>query len=292
MKVTESIAFPSLYQAADKASINFQKKHYRSHIWHMIALISASAVSAFVSDTIPGAIAIVAVFLASLGLVLYQKFTRNESLWYNSRAVAESIKTRTWRWMMCAHPYSHGFDESQAIELFIADLKDILQKNMKIASEIQIDRANTVAITDVMKQVRRLPVNDRLTVYRENRVSSQAEWYRTKAKSNKDAAQTWFFITIALHVFALICMLYKISNLSTYIPIGVLTTMASAAMSWTQSKKFNELSAAYSLTSHEIILINGECTSIEQEDSLSDYILSTESAFSREHTQWIARRVN
>ena len=40
------------------------------------------------------------------------------------------------------------------------------------------------------------------------------------------------------------------------------------------------------LTSHEIVLIRGEAVDIVTDEHLSDYVVSTESAFSREHTQW------
>ena len=65
---------------------------------------------------------------------------------------------------------------------------------------------------------------------------------------------------------------------------------ASAVLSWLQAKKHRELSTSYSLAAHEIVLIKGEVVSIQTESNLSDFVMNSENAFSREHTQWAARK--
>ena len=66
--------------------------------------------------------------------------------------------------------------------------------------------------------------------------------------------------------------------------------VASSILTWLQAKKHNELSSSYSLTAHEIILIKSEVNRIENEIDFSEYIMNCENAFSREHTQWFARK--
>ncbi|WP_208609325.1 hypothetical protein [Flavobacterium xinjiangense] len=44
------------------------------------------------------------------------------------------------------------------------------------------------------------------------------------------------------------------------------------------------------MTAHEIILIKSESTIINSEKEFSEYIMNCENAFSREHTQWFARK--
>ncbi len=74
------------------------------------------------------------------------------------------------------------------------------------------------------------------------------------------------------------------------LPIEVLAVAASSILTWLQAKKHNELSSSYSLTAHEIILIKSETSRIESEEDFSEYIINCENAFSREHTQWFARK--
>ena len=65
---------------------------------------------------------------------------------------------------------------------------------------------------------------------------------------------------------------------------------ASSVLTWLQAKKHNEQSASYALAAHEISLVSGEAVGISSEMDLSDYVVNAETAFSREHTQWAARK--
>lgn len=61
-------------------------------------------------------------------------------------------------------------------------------------------------------------------------------------------------------------------------------------LTWLQAKKHNELNSSYSLAAHEIVLIKSEAELVDSDKALSNFVVSSESAFSREHTQWTARK--
>jgi len=75
-----------------------------------------------------------------------------------------------------------------------------------------------------------------------------------------------------------------------YLPVDVIIALASSLLSWIQAKRFTELSASYALTAHEIGFINEQIATINSEDDFSKFVGDAENAFSREHTQWAARR--
>ncbi|EBB1220390.1 SLATT domain-containing protein [Salmonella enterica] len=75
------------------------------------------------------------------------------------------------------------------------------------------------------------------------------------------------------------------------LPTELITTIISALIGWVQIKKYNELSASYALTAHEIGLVKEQSYYISGEKDFLDFIRDAETAFSREHTQWQARRV-
>lgn len=75
-----------------------------------------------------------------------------------------------------------------------------------------------------------------------------------------------------------------------WLPTEALAVAASSALGWMQIKRFNELATAYSLTSHEIGIIKSKFKSVNSAEELSKFVEDAESAFSREHTQWAARR--
>ncbi|MBD3699151.1 SLATT domain-containing protein [Enterobacter hormaechei] len=72
--------------------------------------------------------------------------------------------------------------------------------------------------------------------------------------------------------------------------MSILTTIASSLVGWIQ-KRYSELSASYILTAHEIGVIKEQASYVSSESDFSSFIRDAETAFSREHTQWIARRV-
>ncbi|MBC8739408.1 SLATT domain-containing protein [Paraburkholderia sp. UCT31] len=65
---------------------------------------------------------------------------------------------------------------------------------------------------------------------------------------------------------------------------------AASVMAWIQTKRFQELAASYTLTAHEIGLLRIALPTPPAEDKFSVYVGDAENAFSREHTQWQARR--
>ena len=94
-----------------------------------------------------------------------------------------------------------------------------------------------------------------------------------------------------LHAIAIFLLLIKIKLPSTQLPVEeVVAVCASSVLSWLQTKKHQELSASYALTAQETSLIRGEASYVNSEDSLSNFVIDSENAFSREHTQWFARK--
>ncbi|RWI72075.1 MAG: SLATT domain-containing protein [Mesorhizobium sp.] len=75
-------------------------------------------------------------------------------------------------------------------------------------------------------------------------------------------------------------------------PTEPLIVIAASLIGWTQIKKFNELASAYTLTAHEIGLTADLITDANSDEAFSAAVNEAELAFSREHTQWVARQNN
>lgn len=281
--------FPGLYQAANADSLKAQRSYFNI-LGCFLCLLILGAIANLFSDVSSASNLITALFLlCSLLLSGSLAWKRFERTWYSARAVAESVKTRTWRYMMRGKPYDVSND--RANELFLSDLKEILSNNSEVTKEMCDESASQDAISSRMEQIRALPVDERLSFYLANRVSEQGRWYHQKAKINKAEGNRWFFIVVGLNASAILCALLRIQFVGwTYIPTAVMTVGAASAMSWLQAKRFSELSTSYALTAHEINITRARGSSIQSELDLSQYVIDTENAFSREHTQWAARR--
>lgn len=286
----DSSELPGLYQSANQASLEAQRHYFDGLKWYLILLATAALVSYLRPSDIIGALLSAILFLVTLGILVYIRVKRPDDIWYNGRAVAESVKTISWRWMMKAEPYEDCNNPEIVSRSFISDLKRILDQNRSLSHALNSGSAVSEPISTKMMEIRSLPIMDRLVFYVENRIQDQANWYWHKSIFNKRRAKQWFWVSVTLHSAAIFMLLYKIKDPSLLLPIEVVATVASAVLTWLQAKKHNELNSAYALTAHEIVLIKGESTSVLTEAQLSEYVINSESAFSREHTQWVARK--
>ncbi|ENA1795677.1 DUF4231 domain-containing protein [Flavobacterium psychrophilum] len=291
MKI-EDKDLPGLYQSADTASIKEQKKFFNGITWYLILLIVAALFSFFANDYPNPIFKIIStiLFLLTLFIIIWLKVNRPDDIWYNGRAVAESVKTRSWRWMMRAEPYVDCENVEIMRKHFINDLKTILKQNESLIGKLGISASVEDPISEIMIKARKLNLTERFDLYRQERITNQALWYTKKAKFNKSKAEFWFWTTVVLHTSAIILLLYNIYEPALKLPIELIAVAASSVFTWLQSKKHNELSSSYSLTAHEIVLIKSEITRIETDAEFSEYIMNCENAFSREHTQWFARK--
>lgn len=283
---------PGLFQSADAASVKEQKKFFNGIFWYLTLLIVA-ALFAFFADDYPNPIFKIVstvLFLLTLFIMIWLRVSRPDDIWYNGRAVAESVKTRTWRWMMRAEPYLDCENIEIVRKHFVNDLKTILKQNESLIGKLGITASVEDPISEKMITIRKLSLTDRFEFYRQARITNQALWYTKKSKFNKDRAERWFWTTVSLHGIAILFLLYNIYDPKAKLPIEVIAVAASSVLTWLQSRKHNELSSSYSLTAHEIVLIKSETNRIETEEDLSEYIMNCENAFSREHTQWFARK--
>lgn len=283
--------FPALYKSADSASLKAQSAYFNALKCYLILLIIAALVSFSYPANVYAAIASASLFLITLGILIWLKVQKPEDTWYNGRAVAESVKTRTWRWMMKAEPYESDGPNEQVQKEFLNDLKAILNQNRSLSHELEWTPDLGEAISGAMIDIRSLPWEKRLEVYVSERIDNQSHWYSKKSQLNKRLSKQWFVVSIVLHSLAILLLLYRIKEPSASLPIEVVATAASAVLTWVQAKKHNELNSSYALAAHEIVLIKGESVSVTEENHLSEFIINSESAFSREHTQWVARKI-
>lgn len=287
--VTDEI-MPGLYQASNQASIESQRLFYGGLFIYLVLLILAALVSYWSANSKIGTLSSALLFLGTLGILVGLRVKRPDETWYNGRAVAESVRTRAWRWMMRAEPYFDA-DKSEIVKKeFVSDLKQILLQNRNISGALGHDKYLKEPISEEMSAVRAMSVIDRLAIYLNDRVINQSNWYSKKAVSNKKRAFFWFWVSIVLHVVAIVMLLLRVQDPALNLPIEVVATAAGAVLTWLQAKKHNELASSYSLAAHEITLIRGEAVEIDSDERLSDYVVSAEAAFSREHTQWVARK--
>jgi len=281
--------YPALYLAADAASLDAQGTYTRYVASVLVLLVAAATASLFSGDSQWLAILSALLFVVTLILSILLAVKRYDKTWYNGRAVAESIKTRTWRYMMRAKPYDESNEISRA--LFLNDLKQILNQNRDLCQHLPETYVNSEQITSIMESIRGSPLEDRMKIYQTQRIDEQRTWYIKKAGYNRRMSKRWFLSMCAFQLMALISVLVRIAHSSwDKLPTEVLAVAAAAVLSWMQVKRFQELSTSYNFTAQEIGIVKGALQDITDEGHFSSFVGDAENAFSREHTQWLARR--
>ena len=280
--------FPALYRSADKLSLDSQKHFFCILMIHLVVLIAAAVLSAVnITEKLVYVLQLLAL-IAALGCSVYLWGVRPDRYWYAGRAVAESVKTITWRYVSRAEPFQT--EDMIAKNDFKQSLRMIFEQNQDVCSKL-IDYANQEQFTVVMQEMRSSSLDNRKNNYCEKRIRDQREWYAKKAAFNKKKANLFFWGLIIANFIGVVLAILKVAEINPiYLPVDVIIALAASLLSWIQAKRFTELSASYALTAHEIGFINEQIATINSEDDFSKFVGDAENAFSREHTQCAARR--
>ncbi|MEY9362839.1 hypothetical protein ABH994_005560 [Bradyrhizobium yuanmingense] len=281
--------YPALFLDADNASNRYQAKFLRLIRGEYLTLFFAAVFSMSFLNGVVYYLIYAGVFVVGLVILITRAQSKPEQWWYRCRALAESVKTLTWRYMMHATPF--GADDTQAKKAFRDHLHVLFRENIETARQITNDWSGNDQITQTMENVRAQSRQDRIAYYLKHRVEDQRGWYKQKSSTNRICAQRWVWASGFCYVIAGSMALSRIALPNwPYWPIEPLIVIAASIVGWMQIKKFNELAAAYTVAAHEIGLIRPMADDVTNDDHFSEFVNDAEKAFSREHTLWIARQ--
>jgi hypothetical protein len=236
-------------------------------------------------DKINGYILLIGCFMSVLLM-----YIQPEKAWYIGRAVAESIKTLSWRFIMKSEPFE-GSNEEETETLFINRCADITRAAMeKDQFSPKGNCYHNNFITDKMKSIRSLAFVERKSVYATERIDNQLQWYNSKSLVNKRKG-TIFTIILASCQF--IAASYLLFFGAKFLDINISVIMifiATSCVSILELNKFKELSRSYAFTGFELNTIRNRFGTINEENELNAFVEEAEQAISREHTMWLARR--
>lgn len=286
-----TLTFPALYNAANAASMSAQDRY----LWlirgeYFVLFVASILAMDFSSDRVYLSL-YAGVFILGLALLLYRSATKPEQAWYKSRALAESVKTSTWRYAMRGQPYGSDDPDAKTRAEFRENLAEILRTNEFLGQETDSHSLADRLVTPEMDEVRALDWRERMAVYSENRINDQRTWYKNKADFNKKRARLWTAVGVVIYGTAIAIVIAKIARPEfDFWPEEPLTVLASALVGWVQIKKFRELASSYSITALEIGLIAERLAEVKDEAEFVDFVNEAEQGFSREHVQWVARQ--
>lgn len=287
--------FPNYFIAGDNASLLAQKKYVTYVRWDLVLMcISAAlAIYNYTSEDTKRFIYIFSglILLVAFMLSLIIKTKKYEDVWYRGRALAESAKTLTWRFITKSEYFEDYLSIEEVEKRFTERIKEIREEFKDINSSLKASDLSKAIITEKMLEVRGLDLQERKDFYIKNRIDNQIEWYTGKADTNKAKYESWFWAVIVMQFLAIVSVSFLIyyPN-SDFNLVGIFTTLSASFFSWLQLKKYQENKEAYNTAMSELNFIKQEAKFITLENDFAKFVLDSENAMSREHTMWLAQK--
>lgn len=291
----EDSDYPQLFQISDKGSKEAQKR-YLCLVKVELTVIILAAISSNINinylkfEKILYSATAIFLFFALIARI-FKELIGYDKQWFNCRAIAESVKSITWKYMIQAKPYQDSMTPEELDGKFIEDLKQIRAKKLAAAKKLGKQNITGSEITQKMRDVRNESFNERKSFYLEDRLENQKKWYSEKTKINKTKETSYFWISLSIEAVAVILAFLFLSIPSIKInPVGILITIVAVIIAWSQIKKHRELSQSYCLVAQELGQISSMYIHINNEEKLSNFVEETECVISKEHNLWLYRR--
>jgi hypothetical protein len=290
----DDAAYPALYRAANSASLKGQHNYTRLVRADLVCTIVAALLGA-ISSTLTSdaswwaAVALVCILVVAIGARTANRILRPERDWFDGRAVSESVKSATWKYVMRAEPYAG--QDSLSVRAFVADLGEILSERRDLRQDLRDLEAGAEQVTDEMNRIRSLVWAERRAVYLKDRVTDQHGWYRTKATQNRRDAAIWFWVGLTAQLCAVVASAARLALPGSINFVGLFLSFAAVALAWSQLRRHDELGRSYELAAQEL---SGATTLLRNatgsEAEFVELVAQTEGAISREHKMWAAKR--
>jgi hypothetical protein len=284
-------ALPSLFHAADRASLAAQRRFLVASRLRLGLLVVAAAAGAVPSgdtsanDEFAGTATVVALVGAILVEVWLQT-ARPERTWYDGRALAESAKTSAWRYAVGGAPFSAALDPETADRLLTAQLTALLRD----APASAIGLPHGEAISAAMRTFRNGDLDLRRSAYLCERIDEQTGWYARKARQNEVSAGRWRLGLLAVESVGVLAALGRVTGLVEFDLAGIVAALGAAFVAWVSLKQHESLARAYSYAANELALAATRLQAVRDEAEWSVEVDNAEEAISREHTMWRASR--
>ncbi|OYW95769.1 MAG: hypothetical protein B7Z23_02050 [Pseudomonadales bacterium 32-61-5] len=286
--MTTPMKYPALYAVADRASARQQSLYLGLVLAEYASLVMVAVLSVNMIADSRYIFAYGLLLALALAMLVLRSILKPERRWYQARALAESVKTTAWKFAMGARPFQEDADARQYMRQM---LQELLKANHSLGSQFDGKTSGGDQITSEMETIRTLSRSERLAIYMHDRVEDQLGWYSRESKANANTGRNFAIGLGGIYVAAFVIFLVRICQPAwIYVHPDPIILLGASALGWMQIKRFNELGASYALTANEIGILKSRAPEIVDDEALSLFIDDAEEAFSREHTQWLARR--
>lgn len=285
-------ALSASFAAADKLAIERQHAH---NFWlrnELLALVLAGLATALPPSWLPSGTPANLLASVFLGVMLFALIARawrwakrHQQIWFQARAIAESIKREAWLFMMQAG----GYGETNARHRFSDALAEYHQSNVDLFGQLPLDQGTGGEISRDMAKVHGSNLGARQAVYDTHRFKDQIAYYTRRAEEHKSQAHNWGIGALAFEFLALLLAVVALFQATGIGYIGFLTTAAAAAVAWVQARDGERLARSYRMVAHDLNRLAAKYGGELDEGEFRRFVEDVERTLSREHTYWRSR---
>lgn len=192
--------YPGFFKSVDGASNTFQGKYLLLIRGEYLLLILASVVSLRMFEGATAYLIFAAVLVMAMAALLTRMLSKPEQNWYKCRALAESVKTMSWRYIMRAEPFHEDGALADPRNRFRDHLQELFTHNRQTIEKMEADQSADDQITAEMDRIRSLDLPGRIGYYSAMRVGDQRNWYADKARWNQTRTKRWSITVVLTYV--------------------------------------------------------------------------------------------
>jgi hypothetical protein len=298
-----------------------------------LGLKVAATVGSSLTTTVPPVVqvwlAIIsgALLPAAIGAQIWRSWAALDRAWFDGRAVRESTKTLTWRYMTGVERF---VDDARADQLYEDAFEQVVRSSPIVCwwlvqtpgRRSLMRRSCEVAWTDVLAMARRLirptgsssvsssildpSVAPMMRITQEMRDMRKADWqaqcstyvakrlndqiayYDDNVQTNRTWKRRMTLAAMIAQVLAIVAVALRVWEPNWNLT-GVFTTLVASCVAWAQARRFHDLILSYAVARDELKEIKARTSSSQTEDDFRVMVVDGENAISREHTMWIAK---
>lgn len=282
------IDLPGIHDDANDESGRGQTRYVRLSAVRLTALLLGAifgtlswSVYSFDASGLLLLLAFVIAAFAELALIRLQP----ERNWYAGRAVAESVKTLSWRFAVQGEPFGPQLDQAAAEALLRSRVGEVLRRGQ---DRITI-RGGAAVVTPSMIDLRRQDLETRRRTYLVHRTEDQRAWYSSNARKNERRATALRYGLLFGELIAVVIAAVTLGRSATIDFAGIVAALVAAGAAWLTLRQYSQLTSAYRIAAGELAIQARVLETVVDSD-WPQAVADAEEAISREHTMWLASR--
>ena len=288
--LSSKVVYPQLRDSADLASAAAQRRFLLLNRVQLTLLSVVAFVSGLSFETHShqraAAWSVCAFMFVTLAVSTSLRVGKFDDRWFRCRAFAENFKSIVWRYVMS----SHDTEDVSAIT-YLDELQQLKERLPDLQREFALYSGSGNLITDWMRISQALTITEKVKLYRELRLEDQVTWYASKAKQNSQLETRWFWTIFCVEFVAIVFSAIQAWQLMKFSPVSGIAAVGTALIAWSQIKRFSDLGTSYAIAAGDLRRIAEVHHNVTTQAEVDLMVLEVETAVSREHSMWLARRV-